>query len=296
MQTWEPNAEARKAINEIALVEAARSWPCLAALPESLSYKHGYSLPSHKISEIFASVSGYFEAKKRAVDEASFFQRSQVSNEWFATEDSARNSYYKYFWTQFDKHVSEFIALNTSKELKELSKLVNEVWIPSGQLPLTGLANFDPRTAEFVCTRYLLYMGAASAVTTKKSKDSGIDIDSEFYVAQVKHLHAKVGVKSLREFLGASLSTGKIPVFFSKMGYTQDAIEFGIKNKILMYSYLGIFEPCSTYSRIIQLEGMHTKWQDMPWMHSETGWSPGTKEKYGQNRWRDYFFQSFASH
>jgi hypothetical protein len=294
MEQWKPTQVARKAIAVIARTEASRSWPCLAALSEPMTHENVYHPPSYKIDEIFKRESGYFEAKKIAVDGAGLFQKSRVSNEWFANEGSARSGYHKLFKKLFEKSLADFITLNKSKEPEDWSKLVNQAWTPHDALPLTGYANYDPRTAEFVCTRYFHFMGASSAVTTKKSKDSGIDIDSDFYVAQVKHLHSKVGVKALREFLGASISTGKIPVFFSKMGYTHEALQFGVQNKILLYRYTGVFEPCTIYSRIIQIEGMHTRWQDQPWMHSETGWSQGTKEKYGQDRWHDHYFRFMA--
>ena len=295
LNEWKPNAAAKKAISSLARNEMLRAWPSIAALPIGLSYEHVYRTPTWKIDEIFKQESGYYEAKKLAVENAGLFQKSKVSNEWFSKEYSAKEPHYKYFKNQAEKYLAEFQVLNNSKDPSDWGKLVENAWAPQAPLPLTGAAEFDPRTAEFVCTRYMLFMGAQNAATTRGSKDNGIDIESDVYVAQVKHLHSKVGVKALREFLGASIITGKVPVFFSKRGYTQDAIEFGAQNKMLLFSYTGTFEPWTVYSRIIQIEGMHVRWQDQSWMHSESGWSQGTKTKYGNSRWEDVHFRFMAS-
>lgn len=139
--------------------------------------------------------------------------------------------------------LSELERISNSDSEDDWKILTGHEWTPLAPLPRLLGQEMTPRNAEFFCKNFMLFKGAYGAEVTQGSKDGGLDVISENFVGQVKHLHNKVGVKELREFLGASISTKKIPVFFSKSGYTDEARDFAIKNQILIYSYTNRFIP-----------------------------------------------------
>ena len=64
-----------------------------------------------------------------------------------------------------------------------------------------------------------------------------MNIESDNYVAQVKHQASAVGVKALRELVGVASVKGKQPIFAAKSGYSADALEFGQKSGMILFAY-----------------------------------------------------------
>jgi HJR/Mrr/RecB family endonuclease len=180
-------------------------------------------------------------------------------------------AYEKELRSAVDDFVSEFFEkikiASHSEDQNDWRLLSLEKWQPLAKCPKSGLVDHSPRNAEFLCSQFLKFMGATGAEVTKASKDQGLDITSDNFVGQVKHLHSKVGVKAIRELLGASVLTKKQPVFFSKSGYTDDAIDFAIANEILVYTYDAAFRPETHLTCIYDFEGFDSRYKHEPWMN-----------------------------
>ena len=163
--------------------------------------------------------------------------------------------------------------------------LTREKWQPLAKYPRPGLLEVSPRQAEQNAASFLKWMGARNAEVTQVSKDNGFDVVSDLFVAQVKHLHNKVGVKALRELLGASISTKKLPVFFSKSGFSEEAYEFGIANQMLLYSYEATYCPETFLTSVYHLEGMDARYEHEPWMNLSRSYPNEPQGEYGRH-WR----------
>jgi hypothetical protein len=189
------------------------------------------------------------------------------------------------------KHLRKIQDASESDNRLDWKLLTNGNWQPLGKFPKMGLRDVSPRNAEYYAGEFLSFMGANDVEVTKASKDSGFDVVSEMFVAQVKHLHSKVGVRALRELLGASLITRKQPVFFAKSGFTSDSIDFAITNNMLLYSYEGTFRPETILTAVYDLDGFENRYVVEPWMQYEqnkTHWLPKNQyvdHWYASRRW-----------
>jgi hypothetical protein len=127
---------------------------------------------------------------------------------------------------------------STSLDPVELKASVRGLWQPNGSRPLAPSQAMSPRDAELYVAAYMKFYGATGVSETRYTRDGGVDVDASIFVAQVKHQEANVGVKALREFYGVATSTQKTPLFFTKHGYTKDALEFAQNNAMALFTYL----------------------------------------------------------
>lgn len=95
--------------------------------------------------------------------------------------------------------------------------------------PKADLKVMSPQEAEEFCSAWLRSLGFLDAQVTRFSRDGGIDVESQYLCAQVKHQVAPVGVKAVRELFGVAVHEKKIPVFFALSDYTLEAKTFATK-------------------------------------------------------------------
>ena len=91
--------------------------------------------------------------------------------------------------------------------------------------------------AEILVRDWLRHLGHADATETQKSSDGGIDVYTSELVVQVKNYKDAVGVPSIRELLGVSVSERKRPVMFTSGYLTSDAVDFSDQNEIPVLRY-----------------------------------------------------------
>lgn len=279
--TWPINSEADAALKADAWRSVLRKWPetlepgVWAGENWEKRFSNSLSFLNQGFHKIFKDYSGWAEARKGALAEANWRTRKTIEFEWnYAAEEKALSGYRNLWWDYVRQSFEQVEEIINSSSPSDWAKLVHGAWQPLALLPITGAAEFSPSRAEDLCTEFMLFMGAEGAVTTRGSKDSGLDIVADKFVAQVKHLHSKVGVKALREFLGASISTKKIPIFFSRNGFTDDAVKFAIENEILAFEYVGHFSARTPQSAIYSQLGFLKKIDFEAWMSVWPGLSP----------------------
>jgi hypothetical protein len=107
----------------------------------------------------------------------------------------------------------------------------------SGPKPHAKLAVIRPEQAEELCAAWLRSLGFLDAAVTRYSRDGGIDVESQYLCAQVKHQKAPVGVKAIRELYGVAVQEKKTPVFFALSDYTQEAKAFATKVNMPIIRY-----------------------------------------------------------
>jgi hypothetical protein len=148
--------------------------------------------------------------------------------------------------------------LNTIRNLKlsELSSLVGHKWQPLAAPPTEELQNLTPEEAEHACRQFLLFLGATGAEVTRFSRDGGVDVEADLYVAQVKHQEGAVGVKVVREIAGVARSRKKTPIVFAKRNYTDDARKFADDGGVLLFAYLPSLRAYSSEAKRALEEGL----------------------------------------
>lgn len=84
----------------------------------------------------------------------------------------------------------------------------------------------SPEGAEHLAAAWMTYLGATGVQVTRASRDGGIDVCSDKYVAQVKAWNGPVGAVDVRALVGVAAVDHRIPLFFATTGYTADALAF----------------------------------------------------------------------
>mgnify|MGYP001506751586 CR=1 FL=1 len=92
--------------------------------------------------------------------------------------------------------------------------------------------------AEVVVEGIMRQIGFPDARATQRGGDHGIDVTSRDAVAQVKWQATKVGRPALQNLVGAAhlLGTRKL-LFFARVGYSPQAIEFANKANIALFTF-----------------------------------------------------------
>jgi len=114
---------------------------------------------------------------------------------------------------------------------------VSSMWQPLCPKPSPYPSELEPSEAETYVQSWMLFLGASGATVTQYSQDGGIDVESDYWVAQVKHYIDSVSVQPVREILGVATSRGKRACFFTKTGYTKEAVRFAEENDIPLFQY-----------------------------------------------------------
>ncbi|WP_280203354.1 MULTISPECIES: restriction endonuclease [Nocardia] len=82
---------------------------------------------------------------------------------------------------------------------------------------------FTWQEMETLAKQYMILNGHPDARTTPPGPDSGIDVESETAVAQVKHTQARVGRPDIQRLYGVARSKEKVAMFFCVGGFTAEA-------------------------------------------------------------------------
>jgi hypothetical protein len=109
----------------------------------------------------------------------------------------------------------------------------------------------NPRDAELVAVEWMRYWGFRDARATSVGADEGIDVMSEGAVAQVKAHMIPTGRPDLQNLAGIAAVEGKEGIFFSLNGYSAQAIEWGTKAKIALFTFdlQGVPEAANSIAR-----------------------------------------------
>jgi hypothetical protein len=81
--------------------------------------------------------------------------------------------------------------------------------------------------AEYYVAEWMRYLGASESIVTPARRDGGVDVRSDFYIAQVKHRPRDfVSVDIVRALVGVASAEGRVPLVFTSGYYSRDALDF----------------------------------------------------------------------
>ena len=94
----------------------------------------------------------------------------------------------------------------------------------------------NPDLFELYCAEWCTYLGHKNVKVTRSTKDGGIDITGDTFIAQVKLQELPVGVKPIRELAGVLTTKKKsIAYFFALNGYSAAALQEGEELGLALY-------------------------------------------------------------
>lgn len=109
-------------------------------------------------------------------------------------------------------------------------------WVQLGPRP-EPMSSCTPRQAEFLAKSWMEYLGARGCMVSQATRDGGIDVNSDLFVAEVKHHTDPVSPGVVRQITGVASLEKKIPVVFSLNGYSHAAVEVGMRANALLFVY-----------------------------------------------------------
>lgn len=104
-----------------------------------------------------------------------------------------------------------------------------------GEAPIPTALRVEPAAYEDFCAVWMRHKGASGVRVTQRSRDGGIDIASDYFVAQCKRYAGAVAVKEIRDLFGAATVNRKQAVFFTTGRYTAPGISFAEQAGVALF-------------------------------------------------------------
>ncbi len=95
----------------------------------------------------------------------------------------------------------------------------------------------SPKGAELLAADWMRHLGVPDARTTRFSRDGGIDVESDSFVAQVKNYVGSVTVREVRELKGVASVMRKDALLFTSGSFTRDAVTFAENSAVALLKY-----------------------------------------------------------
>jgi hypothetical protein len=102
------------------------------------------------------------------------------------------------------------------------------------------------------------WLGFPDAQASPVGPDGGIDVSSKQAVGQVKDYGKPIGRPELQQHLGVAVGEGgKLPVFFARSGYTNQALEWGNERDMPLYEFdlAGSWAPSNSAGELLWSAG-----------------------------------------
>lgn len=174
-----------------------------------------------------------------------FFNSQKVRNNNIAQEIKSLEKEIEEFendWLIGEKiyELEDYLKDTWRKRIVEAQKRVAKYRASSGSLgkyadkplPREIRNSYD---FEIYCGEWFSFLGAKNAYVSNATKDGGVDLIADDYIAQVKLYNGPIPVAQIRDLLGTSMDFGKKPVFFASMSYSRGSIEFADRNIIPLF-------------------------------------------------------------
>jgi hypothetical protein len=116
----------------------------------------------------------------------------------------------------------------------------------------------DANDAELAAAEFMRWLGFPDAQASPVGPDGGIDVSSKQAVGQVKDYGKPIGRPELQQHLGVAVGEGgKLPVFFARSGYTNQALEWGNERDMPLYEFdlAGSWAPSNSAGELLWSAG-----------------------------------------
>ena len=118
----------------------------------------------------------------------------------------------------------------------------------------------SPEGAEHLVADWMRHVGAVNVSVTSFQSDGGIDVQSDFHVAQVKlYTASSVGRPEVQQLVGAALVSGKKPLFFTSSGFSPGAKRFATEAEVALFKIVpesGVLLGVNSLGRQIREDGL----------------------------------------
>lgn len=104
-----------------------------------------------------------------------------------------------------------------------------------GDAPVPTAERVEPSAYEYFCAVWMQHKGASGVRVTQRSRDGGIDITSDHFVAQCKRYAGAVAVKEIRDLFGAATVKQKQSMFFTTGRYTAAGLSFAEEAGVALF-------------------------------------------------------------
>jgi len=123
----------------------------------------------------------------------------------------------------------------------------------------------SPAGAESWIRDWMIHMGAENAQVTRYVGDGGIDVESDRFIAQVKHYTGTVGVGEIREHVGVAAvdSARRTPLFFTSGTYAAGGLETANQYGMALFVYSveqATVTAVNSHSRTLLEVGLNPSW------------------------------------
>lgn len=158
---------------------------------------------------------------------------------------------------RFDSLLHEELIAPARQSLRE--------WQAAHPHPLVQTYGVSPAGAEQWVCDWMVHMGAEGASVTRSVGDGGIDVESDRFIAQVKHYTGTVGVGSIREHIGvASIDAlQRTPLFFTSGAYAAGAVQAANHARMPLFTYdvtQGTVIPVNAQAHALTDIGFNPRW------------------------------------
>lgn len=138
-------------------------------------------------------------------------------------------------------------------------------WQVAHPHPLVQAYGVSPAGAEQWVCDWMVHMGAEGASVTRFVGDGGIDVESDRFIAQVKHYTGTVGVGSIREHIGvASIDAlQRTPLFFTSGAYAAGAVQAADHARMPLFTYdvtQVAVTPVNAHAHALTDIGLNPRW------------------------------------
>jgi hypothetical protein len=107
---------------------------------------------------------------------------------------------------------------------------------PKGHPPTRYIA--DAYDAELAAADFMKWLGFLDARATPVGPDGGIDIWASNAVGQVKDYGKPIGRPDIQQHFGVAVAEGnKLPIFFARSGYTQQALGWANERDMPLFEF-----------------------------------------------------------
>ena len=116
----------------------------------------------------------------------------------------------------------------------------------------------DANDAELAAAEFMRWLGFPDAQASPVGPDGGIDVSSKRAVGQVKDYGKPIGRPELQQHLGVAVGEGgKLPIFFARSGYTNQALEWANERYMPLYEFdlAGSWAPSNTAGELLWSAG-----------------------------------------
>ena len=116
----------------------------------------------------------------------------------------------------------------------------------------------DANDAELAAAEFMRWLGFLDAQASPVGPDGGIDVSSKRAVGQVKDYGKPIGRPELQQHLGVAVGEGgKLPIFFARSGYTNQALEWAKERDMPLYEFdlAGSWAPSNSAGELLWSAG-----------------------------------------